>query len=91
MFPKGKYMYVEYLWSIPMIYFPNIRETFAMKFRGISPNNFPGIMNLGIFHEYPANVTCIFYVDQELQYQFFLIYKAVPDIHCVSLKILVFS
>ena len=81
--PKGQIyvrgIFVEHSHDIFPEYSRNIRY------------NFPGIMNLGIFHEYPANVTCIFYVDQELQYQFFLIYKAVPDIHCVSLKILVFS
>ena len=46
-----KYMFVVYLWNIPMIYSHTIRKKFPMKFRGIFPNDVPGILNLGIFPE----------------------------------------
>ena len=35
--PPGKYMFVEYLWNIPMICSRNNRKKFPMKFRGIFP------------------------------------------------------
>ena len=54
--PPGKYMFVEYSFDIPMIYSQNIRKKFPMKFRGIFPNNVPGILNIGIFPDCPMNI-----------------------------------
>ena len=42
-FPPGKYMVLEYLWIIPMIYSQNIRKKFPMKLRGMLPDNVPGM------------------------------------------------
>ena len=46
-----KYIFVEYLWNIPMIYSQNIWKEFPMKFKRIFPNNVPGILFCGIFVE----------------------------------------
>ena len=64
-------MFVEYSWNIPMIYSENIRKNFPMKFRGIFSNNFPRILNIGIFPEYSINIPRMlhgfFQVDEEIQ------------------------
>ena len=64
-------MFVEYSWNIPMIYSENMRKNFSMKFRGIFSNNFPGILNIGIFPECSMNMPQIlngfFQVDEEIQ------------------------
>ena len=60
-------MFVGYLWNIPMIYPRNIWKKFPMKFREISPNNVPGILNIGMFPECSMNILRIlhafFWVD----------------------------
>ena len=55
-YPPGRYMSVKYSWSIPMIYSQNIRKKFLIKFRGIFPNNFPGML----FVEYSWNIPMIY-------------------------------
>ena len=51
--------------------FPEYSEKFAMKFRGIFPNNVPGILIIGILRECSMNVLrmlhALFWVDQEIQ------------------------
>ena len=49
-------MFVEYSWKIPMIYFRNIRKKVPTKFRGIIPNNVPGILNIGVLPECSMNI-----------------------------------
>ena len=55
-YPSGRYMFVKYSWSIPIIYSQNIRKKFLIKFRGIFPNNVPGML----FVEYSWNIPMIY-------------------------------
>ena len=54
--PPVKYMFVEYSWNIPMIYFLNIRIKFSITFWGIFPNYVSGILHIGIFPECSMNI-----------------------------------
>ena len=63
-----------------MIYSWYVRKKFPMKFRGIFPNNVPGILNIGIFPEHSMNIL-------RMLHAFFLggsrnttVDEAVPDI-----------
>ena len=54
-----------------MIYSMNVQKNIPMKFRGIFPNNVPGILNVEIFHDCSMNILRILhpfsYLDQEIQ------------------------
>ena len=69
--PIGQICIVECSRNIPMIYSQNIRKKLLMKFRGVFPNNVPGILNIGIFSECSMNILrmlhALFSVDQEIQ------------------------
>ena len=56
LYPLGKYMFAEYLWSNRMRYSQYIPRKFPMKSWGILPNNVPGILNIGIFPDCSVNI-----------------------------------
>ena len=55
-YPQSKYVFMEYLWNIPMKYFLYVRKKFSMKFRKIFRNNNLGLLNTGIFPACSMNI-----------------------------------